>query len=79
MFKPSRTPCKHYFCLECLKNHFEYEKKCPMCRTTFEESYKPLVNFKFLSKITNIRQTKKKEKKYKNYLKMNIKRDKKYI
>ena len=44
MFKPSRTPCKHFFCLECLKNHLEYERKCPICRRVFEESYTPLVS-----------------------------------
>jgi hypothetical protein len=43
MFKPSRTPCKHFFCLQCLINHLEYERKCPMCRREFEEEYKPLV------------------------------------
>jgi hypothetical protein len=46
MFKPARTPCKHFFCLSCLKNHMEYETKCPMCRHQFEESYKPIVSLK---------------------------------
>lgn len=34
LVSPSKTPCKHTFCMGCLKQHTDRSATCPICRAT---------------------------------------------
>ena len=39
MCEPSRTPCGHYMCLDCLDNVLALKRNCPFCRTAVPEDF----------------------------------------
>jgi len=39
MCEPSRTPCGHYMCLDCLDNVLALKRNCPFCRTAIPEDF----------------------------------------
>ncbi|KAM3423977.1 hypothetical protein BST61_g1370 [Cercospora zeina] len=42
MAQPTRTPCRHYYCLECLQKWLKTNNTCPSCRTIlFEKPAEP--------------------------------------
>ena len=43
LYKPSKIPCGHYFCIQCLKDWFLKNRICPNCRSEIPEEYKPKV------------------------------------
>ena len=32
MVEPVVLPCKHSFCIQCLREFFAHKRQCPMCR-----------------------------------------------
>ena len=32
MVEPCTLPCKHSFCMNCLRDFWKHKKECPMCR-----------------------------------------------
>ena len=40
MVEPTRLPCKHTFCVQCIKQFFLEKRECPMCRQLVDEKTK---------------------------------------
>ena len=38
-------PCQHKFCSQCLSKHFNYDARCPVCRSVIYDSKPQLVSF----------------------------------
>lgn len=43
MAQPAMTPCKHYFCIECIRGFQDREMACPMCRFKLTKDFEPKV------------------------------------
>lgn len=55
MIKPSKTPCKHFFCYLCLKKCInKFGKACPTCRSPINFDFRPKINIKKKNIISQI-------------------------
>lgn len=57
MWEPTKTPCNHYLCLNCLENVLRYKRNCPLCRTDVPISFKPVIDKERQKEIRNKQKT----------------------
>ena len=51
--EPIKTPCGHYFCLQCaIKLLNSAHNSCPLCRTAFDTSFKPIIDRELQAEIS---------------------------
>jgi len=40
MIESCLLPCRHRFCIQCMRQHIGYSKQCPICRATIPDYFK---------------------------------------
>lgn len=40
MIESCVLPCRHRFCIQCMRSHLNYQTKCPMCRAEVPDYFK---------------------------------------